>query len=320
MSHAQLFWAIWQALLSPFHGAFTRPGLRRFGEWITGLALTDEQHTITGAVTAIDRPDDWRALEHFAEDGRWHTDRVTAILTRLIEDAPGRTWHGYHVSGVDDSKVHRNSPNVWGTCTFHEYTARCPNRAGTVRAHNWVVLGALLENPGQPAWFLPISGRLYFRRSQLPECPEAPGTTEPFLTKCERAVELLRQQARIATGRHLGVFDGGYALSSVIRPLVAPEDGSPRIEFLTRLRPDARLYAPRPEGHRLDRKWGDRRPRPRQGSRWARRWQQGGPTSTVVGGRSVTRRSPAAGESPGRRCRSRQWSPGWKDTPSGSRW
>ena len=58
--------------------------------------------------------------------------------------------------------------HVWGTCTFHEYTARCPNRATTVRAHNWVVLGALLENPGKPAWFLPISGRLYFRKSQLP--------------------------------------------------------------------------------------------------------------------------------------------------------
>ena len=38
------------------------------------------------------------------------------------------------VSAGDDTKVHRNSPHVWGTCTFHEYTARCPNRAGTVRA------------------------------------------------------------------------------------------------------------------------------------------------------------------------------------------
>ena len=51
--------------------------------------------------------------------------------------------HGvYHISAVDDTKVHRNSPDVWGTCTFHEYTARCPNRAPTVRAHNWGALGA----------------------------------------------------------------------------------------------------------------------------------------------------------------------------------
>jgi hypothetical protein len=275
MSHPQLFWTLWQEFLSAFQSAFTRPGHRRFGEWITALALCIEEHTITGSVTALDRPADWRALERFAESGSWNTELVTRTLTQLIEHAPGRTWHGYHISAVDDSKVHRNSKNVWGTCTFHEYTARCPNRAGTVRAHNWVVCGALLHNPGQPAWFLPISGRLYFRKSQLPANPEGPDTTEPFFTKCELAVELLREQARIVPGRHLGVFDGGYALSSVIRPLVAPEDGSPRIEFLTRLRGDARLYAPLPEGHRPNRKWGRRLPRPRQGGRWTRTWQEG---------------------------------------------
>jgi hypothetical protein len=82
------------------------------------------------------------------------------------------------MSAVDDTKVHRSSPHVWGTCTFHEYTARCPNRATTVRAHNWVILGDLLHEPGKPAWFLPISGRLYFRKSRLPLGPN--GIQEQF--------------------------------------------------------------------------------------------------------------------------------------------
>src|SRR5262249_3884151 len=56
------------------------------------------------------------------------------------------------------TKVHRTSADVWGTCTFHEYTARCPNRASTVRAHNWVVLGALLPESGRPAHFVPVAG------------------------------------------------------------------------------------------------------------------------------------------------------------------
>src|SRR5437588_826936 len=84
---------------------------------------------------------------------------------------------------------------VWGTCTFHEYTARCPNRAGTVRAHNWVVLGALLHCPDQPAWFLPLAGRLYFRKSQLPYQQGHDGPRAPFRTKCELAVALLREHA-----------------------------------------------------------------------------------------------------------------------------
>src|SRR5271157_974081 len=178
-----------------------------------------EDHTVTQSVLAVQRPFDWKAVESCAEYGAWHTERVTRSLVNLVETAPGRLWHGYRVSALDDTKVHRGGAHVWGTCTFHEYTARCPNRATTVQAHNWVVLAALLHEPEKRAWFLPVSGRLYFRKSQLPARPREPRCTEPFRTKCELAVELFREQARIAKGRHLAVFDGGHALGRVVRPL-----------------------------------------------------------------------------------------------------
>jgi DDE superfamily endonuclease len=278
MTETTLTWSHWQALLAAFACSFTRRGFRRFAEWITAMALNVEEHTITQSVLALEQPAAWKALESFAEYGGWHEGRVTYVLTRLIADAPGRIWHGYHVSAVDDTKVHRSGSHVWGTCTFHEYTARCPNRASTVRAHNWVVLGALLHEPDKPGWFLPIAGRLYFRASQL---PAGPGGPLAFRTKCELAVELLREQARIAAGyKHLGVFDGGYALENVVRPLVVPEGGAPRVDVLTRLRRDARLYAlppaERPAGRPGPKpKWGRRLPPPRRGGFWERGWRTG---------------------------------------------
>jgi len=278
MTEATLTWSIWQALLNAFACCFTRRGFRRFAEWITAMALNVEEHTITQSVLALEQPGAWKALESFAEYGGWHPDRVTWAMTHLVEKAPGRIWHGYYVSAVDDTKVHRGSPHVWGTCTFHEYTARCPNRAETVRAHNWVVLGPLLQESEKPGWFLPISGRLYFRASQLPADPTG---LLVFRTKCELAVELLREQARIVPGhKHLGVFDGGYALGSVVRPLVLPEDGGRRIDFLTRLRHDARLFAlpptDRPAGTRGPKpKWGRRLEPPRRGGRWEREGRTG---------------------------------------------
>src|SRR3954452_21210187 len=280
MRQAILLWSVWQRLLKPFSSAFTRPGYRRFVEWVTALALNVEEHTITQSVLAIERTADWKAMETFAEYGAWRAEYVTRSLTRLIERAPGRTWHGYHVSAVDDTKVHRNSEGVWGICTFHEYTARCPNRATTVRAHNWVCLGALLRNDGRPAWYLPVSGRLYFRKSQLPVRSGAIGPKEVFRTKCELAVELLRERARLDPGPHLGVFDGGYALKNVVRPLVMPEDGSPRVEILTRLRHDARVYALPPTERKKGQrgpmpKWGRKLSPPRQGGRWPGPWQKG---------------------------------------------
>ena len=278
--NATTVWSHWQGLLSGFTRCFTVPGWRRFVEWITALVLNVEEHTITQSVIAVERIDDWKAMETFAETGAWDSQGVEDSLAQLIETAPGRIWHGFHVSAVDDTKVHRSSPEVWGTCTFHEYTARCPNRATTVRAHNWVVLGALLHNPNQPAWFLPQAGRLYFRKSQLPGGKIPPSQRHPFRTKCELAVELLRAEAEAVGGSHLGVFDGAYALGSVVRPLVVPESGHPRIEFLTRLRQDARLAALPPSERRPGQrgpmpKWGPALPPPRQGGRWKVPWQEG---------------------------------------------
>ena len=269
---ATKLWSHWQALLDPCTDAFTFDGGRRFKEWLTGLVLNVEEHTITQSLVGLGRPGDWKALESFAEYGFWDQDTLEGASADLIDAAPDRLWFGYRVWAGDDSKVHRSSKNVWGTCTFHEYTARCPNRASTVRAHNWVVVGALLPRPSQPAWFLPHTGRLYFRKAQLPD-------GETFRTKCELLVEQLQREAVQAPGPHLAVFDGAFAVRSVVRRLVQPEGGQRRLEFLTRLRHDARLHAlptavpahrrgPKP-------KWGRRLPPPRQGGRWSGGWQEG---------------------------------------------
>jgi hypothetical protein len=273
---ATLLWSLWQDLLRPFTNAFTKRGWPRFVEWVLGLALNVEEHTITQSLVGLDRVEDWKYLETFAEIGHWNRPIVDDTLARLLETAPGRLWYGYRVEAIDDTKIHRTSKHVWGTCTFHEYSARSPNRAATVRAHNWVVLGALLHHPGQPPWFLPQTGRLYFRQSQLPTTPDV----EEFATKCELAVELLQNQARAVSGPHLAVFDGAFATRSVIRPLIQPELGCPRVDFVTRLRHDARLHeqppTERPAGRRgPKRKWGRRLPPPRRGGRWRVPWQEG---------------------------------------------
>ena len=81
-----------------------------------------------------------------------------------------------------------------------------------MRAHNWVALGALLEDPGKPACYLPIAGRNILRASQSPPRQGMSGPAVEFRTKCELAVELIRQQARLARGPHLAYFDGAFAL------------------------------------------------------------------------------------------------------------
>ena len=272
-------WAMWQAILLSIALGFTSRGKQRFVQWATGLALNVEEHTITQSLVGLDRVEDWKALEAFAEYGRWDLPCLQESLARRLDRLPDRTWYGYRVWAGDDTKVHRGSPDVWGTCTFHECSARSPNRATTVRAHNWVVVGAMLPRANEPALFLPTAGLLYFRKTQLPAPRKGPPI--PFRTKCELLVELGRRHANACGGKHLLVFDGGYALGSVVRALVKPDEPKqPRIEFLTRLRHDARLYA-LPSGVRLPGqrgplpKYGRHLSPPRQGGRWSGPWQTG---------------------------------------------
>ena len=84
MTHATLLWSIWQALLDRFAWGFSRPGHRRFAEWITAMAINVEEHTITQSTLALERPFDWKAMESFAEYGAWHPDRVTRAALDCI--------------------------------------------------------------------------------------------------------------------------------------------------------------------------------------------------------------------------------------------
>jgi hypothetical protein len=270
MDDARELWSSWQSLLVAFRGEFTLGGWARFVQWATGTVLCPEEHTITQILTALGLESQWRNVEHFAEYGAWDRAAVERRLMWLVEREHPARWGGYHPVAIDDTKEHRTSPDVWGTCTFHESTARCTNRATTVRAHNWVVLGDLV--PGKPWTYLPLASRLYFRKTQLP-------IGERFRTKTDWAVEMLREADAQSHAPILAAFDGAYAVETVVEPCLNPPPGGRRIEFVTRLRRDARLYEPleKPVSHGpgRPRKWGGRLPAPQEHAKWNVRWQRG---------------------------------------------
>lgn len=269
MDDVNRLWRWWQSLLVGFGVVFTRPGWVRFVQWVTGTVLCWEEHTITQILVAMGLSDRWRVLEHFAEYGAWDRQGVERQLIRLIEQEQPARCAAYHPVALDDTKLHRTSADVWGTCTFHESTARSPNRATTVRAHNWVVMGDLV--PGQPWTYLPHSARLYFRQSQLP-------IGETFRKKTQLAGALLQQVDDESAAPILAVFDGAYANETVIGPCLRPPLGRRRIEVLTRLRLDARLYRAvvvRPGRPGPKPKWGQRLPAPKDHERWEGKWRSG---------------------------------------------
>jgi hypothetical protein len=145
MTHATLLWSIWQDLARSL-----RLGL--LSARIPPLRRVDHRHGhqcrrthVTQSVLALERPFDWKAMESFAEYGAWHPDRVTRSLTGLVETllAGSGTATMSRLSMTPRSIA---AASRLGHLHLPRYTARCPNRATTVRAHNWVVLGALLTS------------------------------------------------------------------------------------------------------------------------------------------------------------------------------
>ena len=175
MDQATQLWAWWLSLLRAFAPVFTRPGWVHFVQWVTGMVLCWEDHTLTQILTALGLESRWRVLAHFAEYGAWNREAVERHTLRLLEQARPARWGRYHPVAVDDTKRHRTSKQVWGTCTFHESSARSPNRAEAVRAHNWVVMGDLL--PGHPGPLCPTPAGCIVAR---PNCPRAkPSARKP---------------------------------------------------------------------------------------------------------------------------------------------
>jgi hypothetical protein len=296
MSQATQLWEWWQALLGAFAPVCTWAGWVRLVPWVTGMVRCSEEHTITQIVVALDVESHWRVLEHVAESGAWDHVAVERQTLRLLEQARPARWGCDHPVALDDTKRHRTSAKVWGPCTVHDASARSPKRAETVRAHNWVVMGDLV--PGRPWTYRPHAARLYGREKQWP-----PGAS--FHTNTAWAVELVRQADGESSAPILGVFDGAYAVATVVKPCLHPGPEPRRLEILTRLRVDARLYYPvvaRPRRKGRRPKWGERRAAPHHHVYWPTSWRastrggaagyaHSGTNTCGAGGQSVGHRS-----------------------------
>ena len=277
---ATRLWSLWQAILLSLALGFTQRGKQRFVEWVTALALNVEEHTITQSLVGLDRAGDWKALESFAEYGAWDL--------RLLADGPCLTASTAcpTASGTATTSGPATTPRSIAPAPTSGAPApststppaapTAPPPSGPTTGSSWV---PCCPRPASPPCSCPSPGSCTSARRSCPTTQKGPPIA--FRTKCELVVELVRQHAKACPGKHLGVFDGGFALRSVVRPLVKPDEPEqPRIEFLTRLRHDARLYALPPanvgQGQRGPMpKWGRRLPPPRQGGRWAGPWQTG---------------------------------------------
>ena len=236
-------WMAWgDALAKPLH----RRSAWRLGHDIIGILLA---HGLWAIVSSWWRAagigEKFRSYYYFLDSiGRKATavDAVVfALLHEQIDVAEERC-----LLAIDDTPTQRYGPKVQGAGIHHNPT---PGPAGStfLYGHSWVVLSRVAHHPQSGTIGLPVSGRLYIRRKDIPDLP--PTIDWTFQTKPKIAAEMITWAGAMVSGqgrRPWVAVDRGYANREFIKPAKRRlRGGRPIASRRGVVRPPARAQAGR---------------------------------------------------------------------------
>jgi hypothetical protein len=231
-------WTAWvEALAQPLH----RRSAWRLAHVIIGILLAHGRRTASSWWRAAGVGEKFRSYYYFLDTIGRKATTIAAVVFALLRDqldVDEERW----LLAIDDTPTQRYGPKVQGAGIHHNPT---PGPAGAkfLYGHSWVVLSRLADHPQGGTIGLPVSGRLYIRRKDVPELPRDIDWT--FRTKPQIAAEMITWAGSLmpAQGRRPWVVvDGGYANREFLKP--ARRAG---FVVVARLRRDAELYdLPRP--------------------------------------------------------------------------
>lgn len=266
-----------QPLLHALAPAFTNPTYHRFATLTAAAILTTGRRTVANLLRTVGdlAPGHSTSYRRVLSAAEWSGLAVGCalarfLLDRLVPDGPVALVGDDTVDGHPGLTVYGKGRHRDAVRSSHSYTAW---RYG----HKWVVLAVLVKFPfAARRWALPVLVDLY----RTPDVSEAEGARHrtPARLMC-RLLRLLL--LRFPNRAFVFAGDSGYGTHEVAR-FCHRHRG--RLTLVSKLHPDANLFAPPPPyaGNGRPRVKGERVPKPREAAATARRsrltvrWYGGG--------------------------------------------
>jgi len=225
-------WAAWvAALAAPLH----RRSAWRLADVVIGILMASGRRTAAAWWRAARIGDRFRPYYDFLGGVGRKVFDLAAVLLRITLDhvEPGDRL----LFALDDTPTQRYGPKVQGAGIHHNPT---PGPAGSkfLYGHSWVTLSRVALHARFGAIGLPLLGRLYVRKKDVPALPAGSGIA--FATKLEMAAEAVRWLGSHLPGvavRPWVAVDGAYAKREFLKPAKAAG-----FVVVARLRKDAALY------------------------------------------------------------------------------
>jgi hypothetical protein len=220
--------------LSP---AFQARSARNFATLVWGTLLCLGRPTVTNLARAVGEPMPERPsrLHRFFSRAVWQVEELFRLL--LVEILIPRLAPTQElVLAGDDTTAGKSGPRVACAGHFRDAIASTRTEAVLHWSHNWVLVCLIVPCPLWPdrLLHLPVMARLYRRET---ECSKQ----HPFRTRNQMLREMITLVASWLPERQIVlVADGAYAANETFVEL--PHN----VRFISRLRRDARLYAPPP--------------------------------------------------------------------------
>ena len=175
-----LVWSLWQDLLRPFAWASPAAASTASSSGSPAWPSTSRNTPSPSPSSPWTAPHDWKALESFAEYGSWNLP-----LPPVGHRPPPRPPARPHLARLPrlGRRRHQGPPHQQGRLG-HLHLPRVHRPLPQPRQHRpRPQLGRprapCCPTPSQPARFLPVAGRLYFRKTQLPAAEKGPPSRLP---------------------------------------------------------------------------------------------------------------------------------------------
>jgi len=176
--------------LSAFGDVFSRPQLRHFGEYVTGLMVC-QNRTVQGINDNLFARCDQSALNHFLTDSPWSEEELDRKRHELVRDRLRELRLGGGTFIIDDTISHHVGKHMEGAGWHHDTKEGKP-----VWGHQ------LVTSHYVKRWLsLPLDFRIYIKEEQA---------GESFKTKLEFARELVEQAVKHGIPFSCVVFDTWY--------------------------------------------------------------------------------------------------------------
>jgi hypothetical protein len=287
-------------LLGAFEPCFHAPTYRIFRLLVVGWIHCLGRRTITAVALASGGVGDRHisVFHRFFARNQWSVDAVGQVVFRLALAWIPADQPLYIL--IDDTLARKTGKGIALATMHHDPLLSSARRPFCSFGHVWVVLALWVPLPmgGSRGFALPLLFRLYVgakrggakdapgrpRRGTRQQAAEQAHAAHPRPTKLALARELLALVAGWAEGRTIyAVVDSAYAARTLL------EDRPANVHVLSRLRPDAALWARpgrrRPGQRGRPRRKGSRLPTPKAMAATRRHWDA---LAVTLYGRAVT--------------------------------